>query len=291
MAYLKTTIESLVAIEKLVCFYVHVFTEDFKDTGEQHDFWEMVYVESGTITILIGDTPYILATGEVLFIPPNEYHSTHITHGMVKVYRISFQSSSRSMNFFNHYKASLSPSSKHWAMQLFEEGNKSLIPHKDKNGYKTVAPAPNAPIGGQQMYKIYLEGLLINILREEAALTPDLFASKSDFYLVLCERIMEYLKENVYSDVSLNDLCQIFGYSNTLLCTRFKEHAGVSIMHYFNTLKINEACRLIRETDYSFAHISNMLSFNNPYYFSKVFKRMKGITPMEYKKAIQGTQA
>ena len=53
-------------------------------------------------------------------------------------------------------------------------------------------------------------------------------------------------------------------------------------MEYVNILKIAEAKKLIREKNNNFMQISNMLNFNNPHYFSKVFKKITGLSPREY---------
>ena len=54
-------------------------------------------------------------------------------------------------------------------------------------------------------------------------------------------------------------------------------------MNYYNSLKIKEAKKLIRDKGYSVSETARMLDFNNPYYFSKVFKQYEGISPSEYK--------
>ena len=92
------------------------------------------------------------------------------------------------------------------------------------------------------------------------------------------------LKNKTYDVVTIDDICQEFNHGRTFLCSLFKEYEGTSIMNYYNKLKIDEACRLMTKTDSALSTMSELLCFNSPYYFSKVFKRIKGITPMEYKK-------
>ena len=191
------------------------------------------------------------------------------------------------MDFFKDYKGSLSAASRQIARMLVEEGKRSFVPFNTPKGDHTVAVKKEAPIGGQQMYRIYLEALLINILREQTSRQPlPVFASKDDFQRSLHGQIMEYLRENVYGTLALEDLQKRFSYSSTFLCTKFKEQAGESIMQCYNRLKIEEACRLMQKTEISLAEISVQLGFNNPYYFSRVFKRIKGTAPSEYRKGL-----
>ena len=76
-------------------------------------------------------------------------------------------------------------------------------------------------------------------------------------------------------------------YSRTYLSKIFKLHSGHTISEYITMLKIQEAKKLIRQERYTFTEISDMLSFDNPHYFSTVFKRKTNMTPSEYKNSVQ----
>ncbi len=66
----------------------------------------------------------------------------------------------------------------------------------------------------------------------------------------------------------------------------FNKSCGYTIIAYYAELKIKEAKKLIREDRYSFAEISNMLCFNNPHYFTRVFKKTANMTPKDYKNSV-----
>ena len=286
MSYLNRSVENVISVKKLVCFYAHEYVDIVDFTGEQHNFWEMVYVEEGQLVEISGEETHHLSAGEVLFHKPNVFHKTiSPRHTRIKAYNISFQCPSRAMDFFKDYKGSLSPASQQIARMLVEEGKRSFVPYSTPKGDNTIAVKKDAPVGGQQMYRIYLEALLINILREQSSKQPlPVFASKDDFQKTLHAQIVEYLKENLGGELSLTELSQRFNYSNTFLCTKFKEQSGESIMQCYNRLKIEEACRLMQQADATLADISLRLGFNNPYYFSRVFRRIKGVAPSEYRK-------
>ncbi len=286
MPYLNRSVENVISIKKLVCFYAHEYIDIVDFSGEQHDFWEMVYVEEGQLVEISGEEIYHLSAGDVLFHKPNVFHKTiSPSHTRIRAYDISFQCSSRAMDFFKDYKGSLSEASQQIARMLVEEGKRSFVPYSTPKGDNTIAVKKDAPVGGQQMYRIYLEALLINILREQSSKHPlPVFASKDDFQKTLHAQIVEYLKENLGAELSLAELCQKFNYSNTFLCTKFKEQSGESIMQCYNRLKIEEACCLMQQADMTLTDISARLGFNNPYYFSRVFKRFKGMSPSEYRK-------
>ncbi len=288
MPYLNRSVENVISVKKLVCFYAHEYVDIVDFSGEKHDFWEMVYVEEGQLVEISGEETHQLSAGDVLFHKPNIFHRTiNPGHTNIKAYNISFQCPSRAMDFFKNYKGTLSAASQQIARMLVEEGKRSFVPYSTPRGDNTIAVKKDAPIGGQQMYRIYLEALLINILREQSSFQPlPIFASKADFQKSLYTQMIEYLKENLYGSLTLEGLQRKFSYSNTFLCTRFKEQAGESIMQYYNRLKIEEACRLMQRTEASLSEISMQLGFNNPYYFSRVFKKVKGVAPSEYRKRL-----
>ena len=58
----------------------------------------------------------------------------------------------------------------------------------------------------------------------------------------------------------------------------------LSVMTYFSQLKIDCAKRMLRESNLSVTQIADKLSFDSPNYFSKIFKKLTGFTPLQYKK-------
>ncbi|NLU42890.1 MAG: helix-turn-helix transcriptional regulator, partial [Firmicutes bacterium] len=66
------------------------------------------------------------------------------------------------------------------------------------------------------------------------------------------------------------------------LSTIFRQSTGTCFTDYVTGVKIDQAKRLLRETDYKVYEVSEMLGYQNAYYFSKVFKKIVGMTPSEY---------
>ena len=98
-------------------------------------------------------------------------------------------------------------------------------------------------------------------------------------------KIYEYLTKNVNRNVSLEEVADELFFSVSYVKTTFKRHTGKSIIQVFNELKIKRAKKLIKRGD-SFLQISDSLGFTDQRYFSRVFKRVTGMTPTEYKKTL-----
>ena len=98
--------------------------------------------------------------------------------------------------------------------------------------------------------------------------------------------ILDYLEENLDKKISIAGVAEHFGKSESSIKNLFSTYQEGGIIKYFNTLKINEAKKLIREGNYNMSQIADRLGFDNPQYFSKFFRTGTGMTPSEYKTSI-----
>ena len=146
----------------------------------------------------------------------------------------------------------------------------------------------NPPIGSQQMIRTYLEQFLILLIRhaqDQRALR--IFPSKESMENHLMSQIIQYIDENIYNEITIKQICSKFSYSRTYLSKIFKQTTDYTSLEYILRKKIKEAKKLIREKNMNFTQISDKLSFDNPHYFSRVFKRVTNMTPSDYKKSIK----
>lgn len=94
--------------------------------------------------------------------------------------------------------------------------------------------------------------------------------------------ILLELHEN-HSDVSLSDLAARFHYSPSHISHRFKKKVGVTLKEYCNRLKLQDACGLLLHTDLAVTEISLACGFSNLSYFIQLFRKEKGLTPLQYR--------
>jgi AraC-like DNA-binding protein len=100
------------------------------------------------------------------------------------------------------------------------------------------------------------------------------------------KEILDFLHENIYGKITVADVARHVGKSESTVKQQFSLYRKSGMMKYFNSLKIKEARKLIREGNYNMTQISDMLHFDNPQYFSKCFKSFTNMTPREYKASI-----
>lgn len=98
------------------------------------------------------------------------------------------------------------------------------------------------------------------------------------------EQIDTFFQEHLDQSLSLQELSEQMNVSKVYLCKVFKKHKNVTPMDYFNHLKLERAKELlIQFPNMPLREITEKIGFSNLYYFSKVFKRVVGLTPTEYR--------
>lgn len=100
----------------------------------------------------------------------------------------------------------------------------------------------------------------------------------------IVDTAIKYMKGNLDRSITVEELADHLNYSNSYLYALFKEETGYSPIHYFNHLKIQKACQYLSFTDMSIKEISYHLGFNDPFYFSRLFKKMMELSPTDYRK-------
>ncbi len=93
-----------------------------------------------------------------------------------------------------------------------------------------------------------------------------------------------YIASNYFSQISNKELADLTNLSLSHFLKLFKENNGTTPQNYLTLCRIENAKRLLTETDYTIRHIAESVGFTDSLYFSKVFKKNVGLTPSEYKK-------
>lgn len=282
-SYVRTKFSNFINVSEVVTIHYCEFDNTFEFVGEKHNFWEIVYVDSGAVEIVRDGEAVILKQGEIIFHHPNEFHTIKSYNSSPNIFIISFVCKSNTMACFNKFKAVLNKSLKPFISSIIEEADKTYLIPKNDTTLKKLEIKPDAPLGGEQLIKTYLEQFLIILTRDISKKNDiTIFPLKQSMETHLISEMKDFMKSKVTEKLRTEDICNAFGYSKTYLSQLFKSQCSVSLMKYYNQQKIEYAKKLIRENKYNITQISNMLSFDNPQYFSRVFKRITNLTPSEF---------
>jgi AraC-like DNA-binding protein len=104
----------------------------------------------------------------------------------------------------------------------------------------------------------------------------------------IIEKSILYMHEHIESEINLSELSSFCGYSISHYSMVFKKKTSRSPMEYFNNLKIQRASQMLDFTNLQVNEIATQLHFDDPFYFSRVFKKTMGLSPSEYRKKKKG---
>ncbi|MDF2923503.1 MAG: two-component system response regulator [Paenibacillaceae bacterium] len=100
-------------------------------------------------------------------------------------------------------------------------------------------------------------------------------------------KIIEYIQQNYERNISLKSMADRVAMEETYVSGLFKKKMGVSLIHYLQQVRVEKAKALLVETDMPVVEISKRVGFENPNYFFKIFRRLEGISPNEYRHTAQ----
>ncbi len=101
-------------------------------------------------------------------------------------------------------------------------------------------------------------------------------------------QIQEYICHNLSKPLSLNDVAAVFNFSPNYLSQLFSQNGESSFVEFVTATRINTAKELMATTDLKIYEISERVGFESSSYFSKVFKKLEGVSPREYMQRLQG---
>ena len=75
MTYIRTHLKREIVIDSIITIHYFEYMKDFVFHGESHDFWEMLYVDKGSVQVRSGEDTVHLDAGDIIFHQPREFHA------------------------------------------------------------------------------------------------------------------------------------------------------------------------------------------------------------------------
>ncbi|WMJ80545.1 response regulator [Clostridium sp. MB40-C1] len=162
-----------------------------------------------------------------------------------------------------------------------------LIKKKDKNKKIVLMSAYDDFEFVQRALRIKVDDYLLKPIRPEkiAKVLNRLIDSdnKNLFYTDELKRALNYIEKNFRENIMLKDVANYMKFSTTYLSKRFKKDMGTNFNKYLTQRRIEEAKKLLENTNISINDLAFDVGYNEPNYFCKVFKKLEGVTPLEYR--------
>jgi AraC family transcriptional regulator of arabinose operon len=100
---------------------------------------------------------------------------------------------------------------------------------------------------------------------------------------VYVQRSVDFIHYN-YATINVTDIVEYIGFTRSYFSTLFRRHMGISPQEYLMRYRMEQACRLLRDTALSVQEIGERVGYEEPLNFSRSFKRSVGLSPTEYRK-------
>lgn len=253
-------------------------SESFIHTDRVPDFCVLIYVIDGCIYVTEGDTDYEVNAGELLILKNDVHHfgKKKINKGTKWIFvhfRISadcnaspFYPDTSPLGAYDTTAESILtlPKFLNSVSARFEKELKTFIEYTQSD----------------DAYKKWFINQRLFLLLSSLAVSTQGFSNN----LTLSDRICRYLSDNIGMPFSSENIEKRFYLSYKYMSHLFKKEKGVTMQQYHNSVRMDEACRLLCSTLMSIGEIADKLGFSDVLYFSRCFRNYTGKSPSAYRK-------
>lgn len=296
MQYKLITPHVQLEVKSIATLFYMEYDKNFSFAGEKHDFWELVYCDRGEVYIIRGEEELVLRKGMIAFHEPGEFHAVVANRKVSpSLIIISFECENPAILNLSKKLFTLDDNEQKLLAKVLTEAQSAYDINQSQRAISLV-PKPDAPFAAEQYTFAQLEIFLIEVIRRQIQM-PDREArtkgiqrsNVNTMYENLTQSIIKYLEDHVCQTIRLDDLCSRISLSRSYASYIFKQQTGMSILTYHSQLRMKYAKELIRNKDYNFTQISEMLGYSTAHYFSRRFTKAVGMTPSEYAASIMRT--
>ena len=288
MNYIGTTLEDSLHIDELFTIHYFEYTGNFFFPGESHDFWELIFVDKGSVNICMDEQELILHRGEIAFHQPNEFHKVS-TYGQIapNLVVISFRCDSPLMDFFKRKVLKIDEKDRSLLANILADARKLFESPLDDPYTKEMIKREHIPVGTEQLIRMHLELFLLGLLQKHSISEKQSNVPAIKSSIDIFKRVVSYMEENLSSHLTISQICRDNMTGRTQLQNAFQREAGMGVIEYFSKMKIDNAKHLIRIGYLNFSQIAEQLGYTSVHYFSRQFKQLTGMTPSEYSSSVK----
>lgn len=216
-------------------------------------FSELTFLISGEMVYYVNNVKYALSSGDIIYVPAGSLRRRETGECLNDYVSINFHSDSPlDINIVQ--------------MQGINDQVKHLLNYFESAYY---SPAKDL----QKKLKLALETLLLQL--DDNA--------NNAYQSSLSSEIISYIHRHYANKITLEDISKATFYSAAYCENEFKKTTGKSIINYLIDVRIGEAKKLLAESSMSCAGIAAAVGFDDANYFSRIFKKRTGYSPLRYR--------
>ncbi len=282
MKYVSKKLNDTLSVTGIVNLHFFEFDKDFSTDGEEHPFYELVFVNSGKLEVTSADYTGTLGKNQMIIHRQNTTHSlTCPSDSAPTVIIIGFECSTTLIDRFSFEPTELDATAVRRLAEIVKEGRAVFKPPYNVPVYD-MKKRRNQPVGAEQMLRILLEYFLIRLVRGH---TTTESAEDGVERTLIVQEMIQYVSDNYREKITIDELAFIFRTNRATLCKEFKRATGKTIGEFIDARRFEEAKKRILSTTDTFTNISEYLGFESIHYFTRFFKKMSGLSPKAYRSA------
>lgn len=246
-----------------------------------HNEWEILRILAGEFRMYLDEETYCAHAGDIFLIPGGMLHGGTPSDCTYECFVFDLYGLFRSMDMVKGY--------------LRPFYRQTQLP----NTFFPLAETSPVPEITQELMSAFREGdgcpeldtvgclcRLFSWIRKEGLYASNSTATDTELHRVdQIKSVLEYIEANFSSPLSLEKLAGVVGMNPKYFCRVFTRLTHQSPMDYVNFYRVEQAAFLLSSTDLSITTAAMECGFWDSSYFTKVFKKYKGITPRAYRQA------
>lgn len=272
-------------VRELYSVHYFEYTGSYAFTGERHDFWELLYVDRGSLQVTAGERSLHLSRGQLIFHAPGEFHALSAVGVAPDLVVASFLCDGEAMEQFRGLVDFAGQEERALLGRMVAESGAAFSTPLGDPRTPRLERREGAPFGGEQLLCAALEELLIRLARRRSSPAPRRPAQPEGSPLFA--QVADYLEGRLDQNLTLEQICQDNLAGRSQLQKLFHSRTGGGVMEYFHGRKLQAARRMIREGRMNFTQIAASLGFQSVHYFSRRFKAATGMSPSEYARSVR----
>jgi AraC-like DNA-binding protein len=260
--------------------HVHIVWNE-QITLHQSPTWELSYVVTGSGTRIVGDTTEFFKAGEVVLLPPNMPHGwyfdefDHDKEGKIENITIIFP-----VSFLEKVNTDFPEISK-YVKEILPKKQAIKFEGNTKNSIQKVMYDMISENEWERLLSLLKILALIGSSDETSVVGTFEKQSKSS---VKMQNVARFLVNNFQRKITLDEIARYIGMNRSSFCSFYKKMKGKTFFSDLNEYRINSSCVMLKETSMSIADICFAVGFEDVPHFNRTFKKIKGISPKEFRK-------
>lgn len=249
-----------------------------------HPFYEFYYLLSGERKFFLNGKSYNIKSGDIMLIPKREIHRTTFYGEGSEHERIA-------MCFDDDFIRRLQSSIGLVKFEQCFQHRHLVVPLEKRAELEKLFEKLLAEYKGQDelsdaLCELYCEEIIMFMIRCQKHYNVKMDSAVRE--LGMEDREMEtaaqYINQNFRDSITLPQIADKYGMSDSYFSRRFKQVTGFGFKEYLNMVRIRHACELLVSTDWSVTRISEECGYMDSNYFGDAFRKIKHVSPREYRK-------